>query len=155
MPTSQQMTAAELQTLKVELRDLESAGRAGVAERIKVAREWGDISENAEYDAAKNEQAMLEARIGTLSEKIRSAVLVEVSTGGGLVAFQSTVSYQDVATQEEKSFKIVAAHEANISNGLLSVASPIAAALIGHGINDEVDVYTPKGTRTLKVLAID
>lgn len=152
--SSSQITADELVRLRQELADLEGRGRREVAERIKVAREWGDISENSEYDAAKNEQAMLEARIGTLSEKIRSAVLVEGSSGGGQVAFQSTVSFLDVATQVEKSFKIVAAHEANVPNGLLSVASPIAAALIGHGINDEVDVYTPKGTRTLKVLAI-
>jgi transcription elongation factor GreA len=128
-----------------------------VAERIKEAREFGDISENSEYDDAKNEQMMLEQRIAQLEERLRSAQVVDpkdISTDE--VQVGSTVSVKDEKTGKSQKFTIVGSAEANPSESKLSNESPVGRALIGHKRNDVVSVQVPRGpARKLKITKID
>jgi transcription elongation factor GreA len=149
------MTAEELESVRQELRQLESVGRREIAARIKTAREWGDLKENAEYHAAKEDQAHLETRILRLREQVRNATVVEAQDAAESVQHGSTVSYTDRATNRRQTFRIVSPNEASPSDGSLSVTSPIAKALIGCRVGDVVELQTPKGTRTLVVDAID
>lgn len=148
------MTAQELETIQRELGQLETAGRREIAERIKTAREWGDLKENAEYHAAKEDQARLEARIAALREQIRSAAVIRVNASSETVQHGSTVSYTDRSTNRQHTFRIVSPHDARPSEGALSTASPVARALIGRGVGDVVEVQTPAGVRTLQVESI-
>ena len=145
------MTATERESIERELGQLETTGRREIAERIKTAREWGDLKENAEYHAAKEEQARLETRIAKLREQIRSAEVVEMPPGGGRVQHGSTVFYTDRSTNRQHTSRIVAPHDARPSDGALSSASPLARALLGRGIGDVIEVPTPKGVRILRV----
>lgn len=155
MSTSRsQMTAEDLTGLRAELAELEGEGRRQIAARIKTAREWGDLSENAEYHAAKNDQAHLETRIARLRAQIQDAVVVERAAGGATVEFGSTVTFTDRGNGRRQEFRIVAAREASPREGRLSVASPIAAALLGRRIGDTVQVPAPKGVRELHIDAI-
>jgi transcription elongation factor GreA len=148
-------TAEGLEVLKAELEVLEGAGRRDIAERIKTAREWGDLKENSEYHDAKNEQAHLETKIARLREKIAQAVIVEedAAGNGGVVGFGSTVVVRD---QEgvEKTWRIVSSHDAAPGNGLLSAESPVAVALFGRAPGEETSVSLPKGKRTLTVVSV-
>jgi transcription elongation factor GreA len=147
------MTEAELNSLREELNELESAGRAEIAARIRTAREWGDLSENGEYHAAKEAQAHLETRIARLRQQMRAAVIVE--TGGvDEVRHGSTVEVTDLATQAVQRFKIVAPNDADPKEGLLSASSPVAQALIGHELGDEVEIEIPAGIRRLRIDSI-
>src|SRR5437764_13796144 len=110
------MTTEELATIRRELHHLQSAGRADIAARIKTAREWGDLKENGEYHAAKEEQARLETRIAKLREQIRTAAVMEVPASGGRVQHGSTVSYTDRSTNRQQTFRIVAPHDARPSD---------------------------------------
>jgi transcription elongation factor GreA len=148
------MTAAELESVRQELRQLETEGRRQIAARIKTAREWGDLKENAEYHAAKEDQAHLETRILKLRAQVRNATVVETGGDSEVVRHGSTVSYTDRATDRRQTFRIVAPNEASPSNGSLSAASPIAQALMGRRVGDVVELQTPKGPRTLTVDAI-
>lgn len=148
------MTAEELETVRQELRRLESTGRAEMAARIKTAREWGDLKENAEYHAAKEDQAHLETRIAKLRDRIRSAVVVEATGSTEKVAHGSTVNYRDRTNNKAYSYRIVSPHEAKPAEGTLSVASPVAQALIGAHVGDVVQVHTPRGVRELTVDSI-
>ncbi len=151
------VTKEGYEQLKTEIEDLTGRGRREIAERIKEARDFGDISENAEYDAAKNEQAMLEARIATLEEKIRSASVVdekqlEIDT----VQVGNTVHLKDQKTSKSVKYKVVGSSEADPANGKLSNESPIGKALMGHKKNDIVKVPVPRGPqRQLKITKID
>ena len=149
------ITADGLETLKSELATLEGEGRREIAERIKTAREWGDLKENSEYHDAKNDQAHLETRIARLREKIADAVIVadEEHTPGGVVSFGSTVviSDQDGA---EQTWRIVSSHDASPKDGRLSAESPVAVALLGRAEGDEMSVTLPKGSRRLKILSV-
>jgi transcription elongation factor GreA len=145
------MTAEELESLRQELRHLESVGRREIAARIKTAREWGDLKENAEYHAAKEDQAHLETRILKLRAQVRGATVVEATESADTVQHGSTVSYTDRATGRRQTFRIVSPNDARPSDGSLSVASPIAQALIGRRVGDVVELQTPKGTRTLTI----
>jgi transcription elongation factor GreA len=145
-----EMTQVELDNLRGELNELESGGRAEIAARIKTAREWGDLKENAEYHAAKESQAHLETKILRLKEQVRSAVVVE-HTVTGEVVHGSSVTVTDMKTEKQQSFKIVSPNEAAPRDGLMSSASPIAAAVIGHRVGDEVPVEVPAGVRTLRI----
>ncbi len=145
------MTAKERQTVERELGQLETTGRREIAGRIKTAREFGDLKENAEYHAAKEEQARLETRIAKLREQIRSASVMKMPASGGRVQHGSTVSYTDRSTNRQHTFRIVAPYDARPSDGSLSSASPVARALLGHGIGDVIEVPTPKGVRRLQV----
>jgi transcription elongation factor GreA len=146
-----QMTAEDLDELRQELVGLEGVARREIAARIKTAREWGDLKENAEYHAAKEEQGHLETRIIKLRDQIQNAVVVELSAGGGTIELGSTVAYSDRAGGAQKRHRIVAARQAKPAEGLLSVASPIAAALLGHAAGDVVEVRTPAGIKTLVI----
>lgn len=149
------VTAEGLKELEQELAELEAGGRREIAERIKTAREWGDLKENAEYHDAKNEQAHLETKIARLREKIAGAVIVEAApaTSGGVVSFGSTVV---VANEDggEQTWQIVSSHDAAPREGRLSAESPLATALLGTSPGDRVSVTLPRGQRTLTVLSI-
>ncbi|MDQ2896563.1 MAG: transcription elongation factor GreA [Actinomycetota bacterium] len=155
MPKDVILTAEGLATLKAELDHLSTARRREVASRIKEAREFGDISENAEYDDAKNEQAMLEARIATLEDKLRSATVVDASgLGTDVVRVGSIVHVKDDGGKSTK-YTIVGTAEANPADAKLSNESPVGKALIGRKRGDDVTVTTPRGERKLKVTKID
>ncbi len=148
------MSAEELETVQRELGQLETAGRRKIAERIKTAREWGDLKENAEYHAAKEDQARLETRIASLHDQIRNATVIRMSASAEMVQHGSTVSYTDRGTNCQHTFRIVSSHDARPSDGALSAASPVARALIGRGVGDVIEVPTPGGVRTLYVDSI-
>jgi transcription elongation factor GreA len=148
------MTADELQRVQRELDELEGSGRSEMAKRIKTAREWGDLKENAEYHAAKEAQAHLETRIKRLREQIRGATIVEPSSSGDVVGHGSSVSYTDRRTNQTHQVRIVSSHDAKPGAGALSAASPVAKALIGRRIGDKVQVQTPAGVRELTHEAI-
>ena len=148
------MTAEELEGLQAELRTLESSGRSEMAARIKTAREWGDLKENAEYHAAKEEQAHLETKILRVRERIRTAVVVEAPTSAETVQYGSTVSFIDRKANREQTLRIISGHEAKPAQGTLSISSPVAKALIGHRVGDVVKVQTPSGARELVIDSI-
>jgi transcription elongation factor GreA len=155
MPKDVLLTPEGLANLKSELEHLSTTRRREVAARIKEAREFGDISENAEYDDAKNEQAMLESRIAQLEEKLRSATVIDQSDlGTDVVSIGSIVHVKDAGGKSSK-YTIVGSAEANPAEMKLSNESPIGKALIGHKRGEEVVVATPKGERKLKITKID
>jgi len=143
--------------LKKEIEELSTTRRREVAERIKVAREFGDIAENAEYDSAKNEQAMLEARIAKLEERLAAARVIEKrDILKDVVSVGSTVRLRDVDAKQTVEYRIVGSAEANPAELKLSNESPVGRALMGHKRNDIVSVPVPKGpARKLKITKID
>ena len=148
------LTPEGLEKLKQEIEHLSTTRRREVAERIKEAREFGDISENSEYDDAKNEQAMLEARIAQLEDKLRSAQVIDASElDSDIVRVGSLVSGKD---EKGKAFEyvIVGSTEADPLQKRLSNESPVGKALIGHKKGDKVKVPAPKGERTLTISKI-
>jgi transcription elongation factor GreA len=147
------MTAESLQALKEEIERLETEGRREIAERIKTAREWGDLKENAEYHDAKNAQAHLETRIATLREKVLRADVQETGPSD-VVGLGSSVKVKDEASGREDVFELVPATEANPSSGKLSFEAPMARALVGARAGDTVTVSTPRGERRLAVLSV-
>lgn len=157
MPKETLLTQEGYDKLKAEIEDLQSRGRREVAERIRVAREFGDISENAEYDSAKNEQAMLETRIAHLEDKLRSASIVdEKSIESDVVGVGTTVHLKDQKTSKSVKYKIVGSTEADPAGGKLSNESPIGKALLGHKRNEIVKVPVPRGpARQLKITKIE
>jgi transcription elongation factor GreA len=147
-------TAEGLLELEGELAVLEGEGRREIAERIKTAREWGDLKENSEYHDAKNDQAHLETKIARLREKISGAVVVEEEAhAGGVVGFGSTVVVRD-EDGAERTWRIVSSHDASPADGRLSAESPVAVALLGRAPGDETAVSLPKGKRTLTVVSV-
>jgi transcription elongation factor GreA len=149
------MTSEDHERLRAEVERLETAGRGEMAERIKAARELGDLSENAEYHDAKNAQAILETRILRLRDQLLRAELVEAGSGGsGAVGFGSHVQLHDRANGRALSYTLVSAVDADAAQGKLSVESPVAQALVGARAGDVVEIPTPKGTRTLEVKSI-
>lgn len=157
MAKEQMLTQEGYDKLRAEIDDLSGRGRREIAERIKEARDFGDISENAEYDAAKNEQAMLEARIAQLEDKFRDAVVVdEAKLEKDVVQVGTTVHVKDQKTSKSSKYKIVGSSEADPLGGKLSSESPIGKALIGHKRNDIVKVPVPRGPRRqLKITKIE
>ena len=156
MPKDVIITPEGLANLKAELDTLTTTRRREVAARIKEAREFGDISENAEYDDAKNEQAMLEARIASLEEKLRSATVIDQSDlGTDLVRVGSVVHVKDDAGKSNK-YTIVGSAEAKPVEHKLSNESPVGRALLGRKRNETVAVKVPRGpARKLKITKID
>jgi transcription elongation factor GreA len=155
MPKDVILTPEGLVNLKAELDELTTTRRREVAGRIKEAREFGDISENAEYDDAKNEQAMLEARIASLEEKLRSATVIDASSiSSDIVGVGSVVHVKDEAGKSVK-YTIVGSAEASPAEMKLSNESPVGKALLGHKRGEEITVATPKGKRRLKITKID
>ncbi len=145
------ITAEGLDALKAELERLEGEGRRAMAERIAAARDLGDLKENAEYHIAKEDQAHLETRISRLSERLRNARVVEAPRGGQVVAFGSTVTVADAETGREATYTLVGATEADVRAGRLSAESPMAKALIGSRLGQEVAVQTPRGPRRYRI----
>lgn len=149
------MTPEGLEALKAELGELEGPARRAIAERIKTAREWGDLKENSEYHQAKDDQAFLETRIARLVERLRNAEVVEPGGGGGEARVGSSVRLRDEATGREVSYRLVGATEANLAEGRLSAESPMAQAVLGRRAGDEVVAETPRGERRYAVLAVE
>ena len=151
------LTPEGLDKLKAEIEHLSVEKRREVAERIKEAREFGDISENSEYDDAKNEQAMLEARIASLEDKLRSASVINASElSSDVVRVGSLVSVKDEGSGKALKYTIVGSTEANPSENRLSNESPVGKALLGRKKNDSVKVTLPNGKkRELTITKID
>jgi transcription elongation factor GreA len=151
------LTAQGLEDLKARIEHLQTERRAEVAERIKEAREFGDISENSEYDDAKNEQAMLEKQIAELEDKLRSAsVIDEKSVSTDVVSVGSTVHVKDQKTEKSVKYKLVGSAEANPAENKLSNESPVGKALLGKKRGDLVSVPVPRGPqRKLKITKIE
>ena len=145
------ITAEGLAQLKTQLEELEGPVRAELAKKIKAAREEGDLSENAEYHALKEEQGHLETKIQRLQERLRSAVVVEADHAAGVVGFGSTVTVTDLENEREQTFTLVGPTEADLKSGKLSAESPVAKALMGAGPGDVVSVETPRGARKWRV----
>ena len=157
MPKEVILTQQGLEDLKAKIEDLSTRRREEVAERIKEARAFGDISENSEYDDAKNEQAMLEKQIAELEDKLRSAqVIDEKSVTNEVVAVGVTVHVKDQKTDKSVKYKIVGSAEANPSENKLSNESPVGKALLGKKRGELVSVPVPRGpARKLKITKIE
>jgi transcription elongation factor GreA len=141
--------------LKKEIEELSTTRRREVAERIKTAREFGDIAENAEYDSAKNEQAMLEARIAKLEERLAAARVIEKrDILKDVVSVGSTVRLRDVDAKQTVEYRIVGSAEANPAQLKLSNESPVGKAIMGHKKGETVEVTTPRGSLKYKILEI-
>jgi transcription elongation factor GreA len=141
--------------LKKEIEHLSTTRRREIAERIKLAREFGDIAENAEYDTAKNEQAMLEARIAKLEERLAAARVIEKrEISKDVVSIGSTVRLRDVDAKQTFEYRIVGSAEANPAELKLSNESPVGKAIIGHKKGETVEVTTPRGSLKYKILEI-
>ena len=149
------LTADGYEKLRQEIEYLQTEKRREVAERIRVAREFGDIAENAEYDDAKNEQAMLEHRIAQLEERLLSArVITKKEISKDSVSVGSTVRLRDIAANETVEYHIVGSAEANPAENKLSNESPVGKAIIGKKKGDVVEVTAPRGAMKFKIMAI-
>lgn len=150
------MTAGGLQRLQEELKHLKNVERHAVIKAISEAREHGDLSENAEYHAAREKQGFIEGRIKELEGKVARAEVIDVSKLSGTdIKFGATVTLVDDETEEKMTFQIVGVDEADIKQGLLSIISPLARALIGKSMGDTCDITTPgKGHKSYEILEV-
>ncbi len=149
------MTTGGFEGLKSELQTLKTNDRPAVIKAIAEAREHGDLSENAEYHAARDRQSFIEGRIAEIEDKISRADVIDVSKlSGKTVRFGATVTIADEETDEETTYQIVGEHEADIADGRLSVAAPIARALIGKSVGDSVEVVTPRGQKDYEIVKV-
>ncbi|MCZ8152279.1 MAG: transcription elongation factor GreA [Rhodobacteraceae bacterium] len=148
------MTRAGFTALDEELKVLKSVERPAVIRAIAEAREHGDLSENAEYHAAREKQSFIEGRIKELEGMLSLADVIDPSKLSGAVKFGATVTIVDEDTDEERTYQIVGEAEADIERGLLNIRSPIARALIGKDEGDSVEVKTPGGTKSYEILTI-
>ena len=157
MPKETLLTPQGLEALKAKIDHLSTDRRREVAERIREARDFGDIAENSEYDDAKNEQAMLEKQISDLEEKLRSARVIDAkSVDTDVVSVGVTVHVKDQKTDKSVKYKIVGSAEADPSDNKLSNESPVGRALIGHKRGETVSVQVPRGpARKLKITKIE
>jgi transcription elongation factor GreA len=147
------MTPAGHKRLKEELEHLKSVERPKVIREIAAAREHGDLRENAEYHAAKERQGFIEGRIALIEDALARAEIIEPSrVASNKIAFGAHVKLANTATGEEVTYQLVGPMEADIDHGRISVTSPIAKALVGKEVGDEVKVQTPNGTRVYEVL---
>jgi transcription elongation factor GreA len=148
------MTRAGHAALDEELKSLKSVERPAVIRAIAEAREHGDLSENAEYHAARERQSFIEGRIKELESILSRAEVIDPARLSGPVKFGATVTLADEETGEERTYQIVGEPEANLEAGLLNIRSPLARALIGKDEGDSVEVRTPGGTRSYDVVAV-
>jgi transcription elongation factor GreA len=152
MSAGEAITAEGLEALKAELDRLEKEGRQAIAQRISAAREHGDLKENAEYHAAKEDQAHLETRISRLAERLRNArVVAAPSADADTVRFGATVEVVDEQTGRAQTFTLVGPTEADLKTGRLSAESPMAQALMGAAPGDVVEVAAPSGPRRWRI----
>src|SRR5207244_3844917 len=150
------MTVEGFNRLHAEVKRLKSTDRPSIIRAIAEARTHGDIAENAEYHAARERQSFIEGRLAILEDKIARAEVIDVSKlSGSAIKFGAKVTLADEETDEEQTFLIVGEDEADISNGRLSVTSPLARALIGKGKGDSVEVSTPRGNKSYEVVTVD
>ncbi|PGS50017.1 transcription elongation factor GreA [Bacillus sp. AFS041924] len=149
------MTLAGKQKLEQELENLKTVKRAEVVERIKIARSFGDLSENSEYDAAKDEQAFVEGRITTLENMIRNAeIITESNEASDTVTLGKSVTFLELPAGDEETYTIVGSAEADPFEGKISNDSPIAKSLLGKTVGEEVTVSTPGGDMQVRILAV-
>jgi transcription elongation factor GreA len=149
------ITGDGLNRLQEELRRLKTVERPAVIRALEEARTHGDLSENAEYHAARERQSFIEGRVAELEDKIRRAEVIDVSKlSGNAVKFGATIALVDVDTDEEVTYQIVGAEESDITAGRLSVTSPLARALIGKEVGDTVEVPTPRGSKVYEILEV-
>lgn len=150
------MTAEGHAALDAELKHLKSVERPAVIAAIAEAREHGDLSENAEYHAAKEKQSFIEGRVAELEDKLARAEVIDVTKlKGEKIVFGATVTLIDVDTEKEATYRIVGEDEADISKGKVSITSPIARALIGKTVGDEAEVTAPGGARVYEISAVE
>jgi len=149
------MTAGARDHIVAEIARLEGEGRREVAGRIKIAREWGDLKENAEYHAAKEDAAMLELKIDRLRGQLRLAEIVEPASGAEGAGMGSKVTYTDETSGREMTHTLVAEVEARPSDGLISIASPVGKTLAGATPGERRTLQTPRGERSLEILAVE
>ena len=150
------MTQQGRQRLLDDLRRLRSVERPKIVREIEEAREHGDISENAEFHAAKEKQALVAAQISDIEDTLARAVVIDISKlSGDKIVFGATVTLADVDSGDEVVYQIVGDHEAEPKNGKISVSSPIARSIIGKNVGDEVQVQIPTGTRNFEILDVD
>jgi transcription elongation factor GreA len=150
------MTIAGAERLKVELHRLRTTERPSVIQALAEARSHGDLSENADYDAAKERQGFIEGRIAEVESKLANAQVIDPASidADGRVVFGATVDLEDAGSGEKVTYQIVGDDEADIKHGKISVSSPIARALIGRSEGDTADVQAPGGVRHYDVLAV-
>ena len=149
------MTASGKQKLEEELEFLKTVKRKEIVERIKIARSYGDLSENSEYDSAKEDQGFLEGKISSLESMIRNSVIItEDELNTDEVRLGKTVTFKELPDGDEETYTIVGSAEANPIEGLISNDSPIAKALIGRRADDEVKIMTPGGEMLVVILKI-
>ncbi|MFS0654757.1 transcription elongation factor GreA [Bacillus sp. A015] len=148
------MTEEGKHKLEEELEYLKTVKRKEVVERIKIARSFGDLSENSEYDSAKEEQAFVEGRITTLDNMIRNAKIIEDEGNSNVVSLGKTVTFVELPDGEEESYTIVGSAEADPFEGKISNDSPIAKSLLGKQVDDKVTVQTPGGEMFVQIVKI-
>jgi transcription elongation factor GreA len=150
------MTGEGYQVLDDELRRLKTTERPSVIAAISEARSHGDLSENAEYHAAKERQGWIEGRIAEIEDKISRAQVIDVSKlSGKQVKFGATVTVVDEDTEDEARYQIVGEHEADVKSGRISLTSPLARAMIGKEVGDVVEVNTPGGVKAYEILKLE
>jgi len=149
------MTAEGYARLDEELRYLKNTARPDVIKAIAEAREHGDLSENAEYHAARERQSFIEGRVAELEDKISRAQIIDpTKLSGDSVKFGATVTVVDEDTDEETTYQIVGETEADVKQGRIAITSPIARALVGKSVGDSVEVATPKGAKAYEILKV-
>jgi transcription elongation factor GreA len=142
--------------LEIELKHLRSVERVNVIKSIAEARAHGDLSENAEYHAAKEKQGFIEAKISELEDKISRAEIIDISqVRGDQVKYGASIRLLDEDTEKKISYKIVSEYEADVSKGMISITSPLAKALIGKKGDESLEFNAPKGIRYYKILSVD
>jgi len=150
-----QITEPGYKRLKAEVENLKNVERPNIIKQIAAARELGDLKENAEYHTAKDRQGFIEAQLADLEEKLSRVEIVDVAKiVSDKILFGATVKLEDLNSGKKISYKIVSEFEANIDDGLISSGSPVARALLGKKINDEVEVITPGGVINYEILDI-
>ena len=148
------ITPEGLEGVRNELHQLTTVRRPAIVAKIKAAREFGDLSENFEYHAAKNEQGMMEARINELEAIVKNHVLIETKATTGVVDMGSTVRFSEDGAGEE-TYRIVGPAEADPKAGRVSYESALGKALIGHRVGEEVEIKTPNGTYSVRIVSIE
>jgi transcription elongation factor GreA len=149
------MTSDGYNRLQEEIKRLKTTERPAIIRAIAEARTHGDLSENAEYHAARERQSFIEGRLAELEDRVARAEVIDTSKlSGSVIKFGATVTLADEETDEEQTFRIVGEDEADIKDGRLSVASPLARALIGKGKGDSVEVSTPRGAKSYEVVTV-
>ncbi len=150
------MTGAGYQALDDDLKRLKSVERPAVIAAIAEARSHGDLSENAEYHAAKERQGWIEGQIADIEDKISRAQVIDVSKlSGNQVKFGATVTVVDEDTEEEGRYQVVGEHEADVKSGRISLSSPLSRAMIGKEVGDVVEVITPGGVKAYEILKVE